>query len=172
MMTRDNYISLGMIVKTRGISGDLVIRSKKKILQLKSNCKTIWIEIDGLLVPFFISSYTFLKDNEILIGFEDIDLPEKAAKLKGRNAFVHKSDAVLPSIDDIPEHILGYMIIDIHSGEIGKITGIEEIPENSLFRVEYGHREILIPIQEGIICEINEKKRFIRVNLPGGFLEI
>ena len=157
MMTRDEYISLGMIVKTRGISGDLVIRSNKKILQVKSNWKTIWVEIDGLLVPFFISSHTPLKNNEILIRLEDINLPEKAEKLKGRNTFLHKSDALLPSLDYSPEQIIGYMVIDVHSGKIGRITGIDDIPGNSLFRVEYRNREILIPIQEDLIREINQK---------------
>jgi len=171
-MTRDDYISLGTVVKTRGISGDLVIRSNRKLLQIKNNWESVWIEIDGLLVPFFISSYSFFKDNEILIGLEDIDLPEKAEKLTGRNAFIHKSNIVQSPGDYSPDKILGFLIIDIHSGEIGKITGIDEIPGNSLFRVEHGNREILIPMQEDLIHEINEKKKIILVDLPEGFLEI
>ncbi len=172
MMTRDDYISLGVVVKTRGISGELVIRSKKEILKIKSEWESVWIEIDGLLVPFFISSFSRVKDNEIIITLEDVDVPEKAEKLTGRNAFVHKSEIVQNQGDYLPEQILGYMINDVHSGEIGRITGIDEIPGNSLFRVKYGNREILIPIQEDLIREINEKKKYILVNLPPGFLEI
>ena len=98
--------------------------------------------------------------------------PEKAEKLTGRNAFIHKSNIVQSPGDYSPDKILGFLIIDIHSGEIGKITGIDEIPGNSLFRVEHGNREILIPMQEDLIHEINEKKKIILVDLPEGFLEI
>ncbi|KPK87642.1 MAG: hypothetical protein AMS27_01925 [Bacteroides sp. SM23_62_1] len=171
-MAREDYISLGMVVKTRGISGGLVIRSKSKIPKVKAKWEIVWIEIDGLLVPFFIASCTHVKDNEILIDLEDIDLPEQAAKLTDKQAFIHKSDILHTADKYSTETILGYMVIDMRYGKIGKITGIDEIPGNSLFRVEYGKQEILIPVQQDLIHEINEKTRCIMVDLPEGLLEI
>jgi 16S rRNA processing protein RimM len=73
-----------------------------------------------------------------------------------------------PADDDLS----GYKVIDIRDGFIGRTTGILEIPGNDLLRVEYREREILLPIQESIILEINPDKKLIRVDLPDGFLQI
>jgi len=171
-MARDDYIFLGTIVKTRGFSGDLIIRTSKKILQIKNNWESVMVEIDGLLVPFFISGWNKSGKDTILITIEDIDTPEKAGKLTGRKVYISKTVIVFSSNEFHPDHVNGYLVMDIHSGEIGKITGINEIPGNSLFRVEYKGREILIPVHEDLIMEINEKKKLILVDLPNGFLEI
>jgi len=171
-MTRDDFTFLGTIVKTRGSSGDLIIRSKKKILQIKNNWESVMVEIDGLLVPFFISGWNISGSNEILITVEDIDIPEKAEKFSGRKVYINKSVIVFSSNEFYPDEVNGYLVIDIHAGEIGRITGIDEIPGNPLFRLKYHGREILIPIHKDLIIEINEKKKIVRVNLPAGFLEI
>jgi len=171
-MTRDDYIFLGTIVKTRGTSGDLIIRSKKKIVQIKNNWESVMVEIDGLLVPFFISGWNISGSNEILLTVEDIDIPEKAVKFSGRKVYINQSVIVFSSSEFHPDEVNGYLVIDINAGEIGRITGIDEIPGNPLFRLKYHGREILIPIHQDLIIEINEKKKIVRVNLPAGFLEI
>jgi len=171
-MTRDDYTFLGTIVKTRGTSGDLIIRSKKKILQIRDNWELVMVEIDGLLVPFFISGWNISGRNEIIVTVEDVNTPEKAEKFSGRKVYINKSVIVFSSNEFHPDELIGYLVIDINAGEIGRITGIDEIPGNPLFRLKYHGREILIPIHQDLIIEINEKKEIIRVNLPAGFLEI
>jgi 16S rRNA processing protein RimM len=171
-MTRDDYTFLGTIVKTRGTSGDLIIRSKKKIVQIKNNWESVMVEIDGLMVPFFISGWNISGSNEILVTVEDIDIPEKAEKFSGRKVYINKSVIVFSPHEFHPDEVNGYLVIDINAGEIGRINGIDEIPGNPLFRLEYHGREILIPIHQDLIIEVNEKKKIVRVNLPAGFLEI
>jgi 16S rRNA processing protein RimM len=171
-MTGDDYTFLGTIVKTRGTSGNLIIRSKKKIVQIKNNWESVMVEIDGLLVPFFISGWNISGSNEILVTLEDIDIPEKAEKFSGRKVYINKSVVVFSPNEFHPDEVNGYLVIDINAGEIGRITGIDEIPGNPLFRLIYHKREILIPIHQDLIIEINEKKKIVRVNLPAGFLGI
>jgi 16S rRNA processing protein RimM len=170
-MTRDDYRLLGSVVKTRGISGEVVVRSRTTIQGINESQKHVMIKVDGLLVPFFIVSWQSLSDKEIILKFRNIETKEKAEKLKDNEIYLSRTEFntdIRSSTDDLS----GYQVIDVRDGVIGKSTGIMEIPGNDLLKVEYRKREILLPIQEGLILEINSKKKLIRVDLPKGFLEI
>ncbi len=170
-MTRDDYRLLGSVVKTRGISGEVVVRSRTTIQGINESQKYVMIKVDGLLVPFFIVSWQSLSDKEIILKFRNIETKEKAEKLKDNEIYLSRTEFntdIRSGTDDLS----GYQVIDVRDGVIGKSTGIMEIPGNDLLKVEYRKREILLPIQEGLILEINSKKKLIRVNLPKGFLEI
>jgi 16S rRNA processing protein RimM len=170
-MTREDYRLIGSVVKTRGISGEVVIRSKISTSGIDEVQKFVMIKIDGLLVPFFIESWQILSQEEIILKFRDTDTRDKADKLKNKEIWLPwnkiKNFHIPPT-----EDLTGYEVIDISTGNIGRSTGILNIPGNELLRIEYQERELLLPIQEGIIVEINSKKKFIRVDLPDGFLGI
>jgi 16S rRNA processing protein RimM len=170
-MTRDDYILLGSIVKTRGISGEVVIRSKITIREIIKQ-KSVMLKIDGLLVPFFVISWKNIQDNEIILKFRDIETKEKAEKLKDAEVYLLKTAISNVDIKSVTENLSGYQVVDIRTGVIGKSTGIMEIPGNELLQVEYRKKEILLPLQEGVVLEINSEKKMIKVDLPDGFLEI
>lgn len=171
-MTGNDYKFLGSIVKTRGISGEVVIRSKIPVKDIKKNLKSLMIKIDGLLVPFSIISWQFLSEKEIIAVFRDIDSKTKSEILKDRDVFVPESDISDTIIGSDLHNLSGYKVSDIKIGELGKATGILEVPGNDLLKVKYGEKEILLPIQEGLIREIDSKRKRIIVDLPEGFLEI
>lgn len=169
---RDDYRLFGSIVKTRGISGEVVIRTRSTTQGINNNQKFIMIKIDGLLVPFFLISWHNISKNECILKFQDIETKDKAEKLKDNEIWLPRTQISNTNIRSGIDDLSGYQVIDIRAGVIGKSTGILEIPGNELLQVEYQKREILLPIQEGLILEINSKKKLIKVDLPEGFLEI
>jgi 16S rRNA processing protein RimM len=171
-MTRDEYRLLGSVIKTKGISGGVVIRTKITTIGISEDQKYVMIKIDGLLVPFFIDSWQNLSNNEIILKFRDINTIEKTERLKDREIWLPRKDLKNALMKPADDDLSGYKVIDIRDGFIGRTTGILEIPGNDLLRVEYREREILLPIQESIIQEINPDKKLIRVDLPDGFLQI
>ena len=86
-MTRDDYRLLGSVVKTRGFSGEVVVRSRTTTQGINESQKHVMIKIDGLLVPFFIVSWQSLSDKEIILKFRDIETKEKAEKLKDNEIY-------------------------------------------------------------------------------------
>lgn len=170
-MTRDDYMLLGSIVKTRGISGEVVVRSKFTAREV-INQKSVMLKIDGLLVPFFVISWKNIPDNEIILKFRDIETKEKAEKLKNADVYLLKTAISNFDIKSVKENLSGYQVIDVRTGVIGKSTGIMEIPGNELLQVKHRKKEILLPLQEGVVLEINSEKKMIKVDLPDGFLEI
>jgi 16S rRNA processing protein RimM len=171
-MTRDNYLLLGSIVKIRGISGEVIIRTKIPVRGIKKNLKSLMIQIDGLLVPFSIVSWRFLTETEIIAAFRDINSKDKAEILKEKDVFILRDGITYSFARKDIHNLSGYKVTDIRIGNIGKTTGIIEVPGNDLLKIKYMEREILLPIQKGLILEINNKKKLIRVDLPDGFLKI
>jgi len=171
-MTRDDYKLLGSVVKTRGISGEVVIRLRIPVKRINNNLKSLMVQIDGLLVPFSIISWHFLTDTEIITVFQDINSKKKAEILRDKDIYISRNEVTNSTVRSDLHNLTGYRVADIRIGEIGLTTGILEIPGNDLLQVEYQKRQILIPIQEGLILEIDSKKKLITVDLPEGFLKI
>ena len=51
-MTRDDCILLGTLSKTHGVSGELVAITRIKGYVLKEKWESVFLEINGILVPF------------------------------------------------------------------------------------------------------------------------
>ncbi len=64
------------------------------------------------------------------------------------------------------------MIIDKNFGEVGKIERIEEMPGNDMFVVKRGEKEVLLPVVEDLIIEIDDELKTITYNAPEGLIEI
>jgi 16S rRNA processing protein RimM len=171
-MTRDQFRLLGSVVKTKGISGEVVIRTKIPTGSINSGQKYIMVKIDGLLVPFFIDSWHNISNSEIVVKFQDIVTRDKAEFFRDKEIWLPRNALNKSLLNQSPEDLSGYKVVDVSEGFIGITQGILDIPENQLLRVDFRDHEILIPLQEGIILKINSVKKEIRVKLPEGFLQI
>ena len=171
-MTRDQYRLLGSVIKSKGISGEVVVRTKIATSGIQEKPRFVMVKIDGLPVPFFVNSWQNLSNNEIILRFKDITTKEKAEKFRDKEIWLPRNEFKDFSFKPATEDISGFKVIDAEAGFIGITKGILAIPENDLLRVDYSGREVLIPLQEGIVLEIRSDKKEIRVNLPEGFLQI
>jgi len=171
-MTRDQYRLLGSVVKTKGISGEVIIRTKIPTGSINSDQKCVMVMIDGLLVPFFIDSWHTTSNNEIVIKFRDIVTRDKAEFFRDREIWLPRKELRKSLLNQSGEDLTGYKVFDVSEGFIGITQGILDIPDNELLRVDFMDHEVLIPLQEGIILKINPDKKEIRVQLPEGFLQI
>ena len=70
------------------------------------------------------------------------------------------------------EYFIGFEVFDATFGKIGKIIAVDESTTNTLFVVEHGDNEVLIPAAEEFIDDMNHEKRVISLNLPEGLLDL
>ncbi|UCH14134.1 MAG: 16S rRNA processing protein RimM [Bacteroidales bacterium] len=173
MFNKENLYFLGTLVKTHGVKGSCVLALNnlhpEEILEVES----VFIEIDGLLVPFFISGFSDLGRTSILVTFDNMDSNAKAREFIGCKIYI-SADKVNIS-DDLyskAADFTGYKVVDSRYGDIGKITEVMDIRENPLFKVRSGNNEYMIPVNENIIKEINHNKKVIFTDLPEGLLDI
>jgi len=173
MFNKQTLYFLGTLVKTRGIEGAYIMILNNLRSEDLPEIESVFIEINGLLVPFFIAHLTDAGESSILIKFDDIDTKAKAREFIGCNIYI-PADKVNSS-DDLysdSRNFIGYEINDRKHGHIGKITDILDIRDNPLFKVSAHNNEYMIPVNKNIIKKINHTKKIINTEIPDGLLNI
>jgi 16S rRNA processing protein RimM len=173
MFNKNTLYLLGRLVKTHGIKGEYIMALNNIRSEDLPEIESVFMEIDGLLVPFFIAHFADAGEFSILIKFDDIDSKAKAKEYIGCNIYIPPDKVNLS--DDLysdSRDFIGYKIADKKYGIIGNITDILKITNNPLFKVKAENKEYLIPINENIIQKIKKNKKVIFINLPEGLLDI
>ena len=169
MIKREEVYKIGKLGKTHGVSGEISFLLDDDVFD-RTDADYLILDIDGILVPFFIDSYRFKNDSNALMKFDGIDTQERARELTGCDVYFPR---VLFDDDDDSiswAELVGYSLIDNNSGKvIGEIASIDDTTINILFELTTGK---LIPASEELITHIDTKKQQIYINLPEGILEL
>jgi len=171
---QNNCTKIGYVQKPHGIHGELVIRFDEEYYETLEECPTLFLEIDNLLVPYFISEegLRFKSGESVIANLKWIDSDKKAKELCGLSVFVDKND-IVEIEDEFPPHMLiGYQLVDESLGRIGEINDVHDYSGNMLLSVEYQKREVLIPLNEDLIIRLDEDLREIELRIPDGLFNL
>lgn len=171
-MNKSDIQHIGVLAKLHGFKGKYVLISESYVSEEIENWESIFIEIEGLLVPFFIEDASVISENSAFISFEGIDTSEKAKEFLYANVYQKSALTATPEADDSLQQLIGYNVIDKIKGKIGAIDKILDYNENLLFSIQRNNIEILIPVVEKFILNVNHATRVIFVETPEGLLEI
>ena len=128
------------------------------------------LDVDGILVPFFMEEYRFRNDSVCLVKFCDVDTQQRAQELTGCDVYFPR--ALAEEAEETPSlsSLVGFEIVRVSdSFAIGKITAIDDTTQNILFELEDG---TLIPASDELIENIDVNKKEIIMNIPEGLLDI
>ncbi|TAJ14656.1 16S rRNA processing protein RimM [Marinilabiliaceae bacterium JC017] len=173
MIEKKNCTEIGTCIKAHGIKGELVIRLLSDWDINSFDTDFLFFDLDGGLVPFRVESIREKNDTDILVKLEDIEGEEKGAFLFDKPVHVDNAHISVETNDSIkPGGVTGFTAVDLKVGELGVIKGILEINNNPLFEIEYHNQELLIPVVEDFISEIDETNKKIIFDLPEGLIDL
>lgn len=169
-----HYISLGILRKTHGVNGELVLKLRKNIkAENIKELELVFIEINEEPVPFFIESFSTFGNDGLIIQFEDIQDEKEAKTYTGNEVYIERKFQRSIQMDDVTaEQLVGYTIKDTNHGEIGKVDSIHDVYDNPLLRVINQSKEYLIPYNEDYIREIDHENKLVTMDMPEGLLEL
>ena len=173
-MLFNRCIKAGKILKKHGKDGELIIEADIKLPDNFIKEESIFIEIDGLLVPFFME-HIFLKSAyTAVIKFEDINTIEEAEELTDLNWYADKERWARLTGEDSSayETLIGYMLINQNDQKIGEIQDIISIPSNTLLEVAYQGKNIQVPVNEETLFYIDSDYKIIKNTIPEGLLDL
>ncbi len=164
----DTY-KIGTLTRTHGIGGELSMNFTDDVWD-RAEADYVFLEVDGIQVPFFLESWRFRSDSVALLKFQDIDSSESALEYVGADVYFPHDLTPEPSEDDeyTWRHFTGWKVVDAIAGEIGEIEHVEDSTANTIFFVG----DKLIPATEDFIERIDAKERTIYMNLPEGLLDL
>ena len=171
---KDSCTKIGFVQKPHGIRGELDIRFEETYYETLEEYPAIFLEIDQLLVPFFIEEdgLRFKSGESVITKFEWIDTDKKAKELCGLSVYVSNNDLALAE-DELSIHeLVGYQLFDESLGLIGEIEDVSDYSGNLLLIVEYQGKEAMIPLNEELIVRLDEENREIELRIPEGLFDL
>ena len=169
MIRKEEVYKIGKLGKAHGVKGEISFLFDDDVFD-RTDADYLVLDIDDIMVPFFIEEYRFKTDDNALMKFEGIDTQERARELTGCDVYFPRE---LAESDE--EHlswaaIRGFELIDANTGKsAGRIASVDDATINILFELENGK---LIPASEELITNVDTKKQQIFINLPEGILEL
>ena len=169
MIKQEEVYKIGRLGKSHGVRGEVSFLFDDDVFD-HVDADYLILDIDGILVPFFIEEYRFRSDTTALMKFEGIDTQERARELTGCDVYFPRNLAASDDDSISWSAIVGFDIIDASTNKsVGRIASIDDSTLNILFCLEDDH---LIPASEDLITQIDQQARTITMHLPAGLLDL
>lgn len=176
MITRDEIVEIGVFNKPHGIKGEISARLDFDIDLALVKC--IVMDVDGIFVPFFITSVRPKTAETCLITIDGVTSEQQARELTGRSFYILKAD--LPDDEDEDDEdgfylsdLIGYSLVDSQAGPVGEITDYNDSTSNILFIVSDSEgKEIFIPAADEYIDSVDSESKTVYTTLPSGIIDL
>lgn len=171
-MRKEDCYFLGKITRKHGLSGNVILKLDTDQPEFFNKLESIFIEINGLLVPFFIEKQQWQKTDTKIILFKNANetlveqtlgksvfLPlSTLPKLKGKQFYYHE--------------VIGFEIFDDQQQSCGIIKEINDQTTQHYFILNREGKEVIIPIIKDWILNVDRAAQSIQMQLPEGLLEV
>lgn len=158
---------IAQVLKSNGRDGELLVGFvgiAPEDIDLK---EPVFIEMDGLPVPFYFESFTRRGVSRALVRLTGVHSLADADELAG-------ADILAPDdrYEDEEEDLTGWTVLDADGTKAGVVTAHEDIPGNPCLWVDTGRGEVLIPLREELLVEADPEKQTLRMEIPEGLLDL
>lgn len=171
MKKEDSYF-LGKITRRHGLQGNVFLKLDTDQPEMYSRLETVFLDINGLLVPFFIAKQSWSKGDTLLVSFKnstdalveqsigkDVYLPlNTLPKLEGKKFYYHE--------------VIGFEVRETDGTSCGTIASVNDQTAQHYFILDLDGKEIIIPIIKDWITEVNREEKYLTMNLPEGLMDV
>jgi 16S rRNA processing protein RimM len=172
-MDLKDSIYIGQIAKLHGYKGGVSLFLDVTHPEEYMDMESFFIEIDGILTPFFVESFKLKNKGFAAVKFQGIDTEQEAKSLLKKKLFIPETELRELDESNFYDHeVIGYEVEDVVKGEIGKVTAIADLKQNPLLVIEFKDKEILLPIFEGLIVKVDRKLKRLKVKAPDGLIDL
>ena len=169
MIKKEEVYKIGRLGKAHGVKGEVSFQFDDDIFDT-TDADYLILDIDGILVPFFMEEYRFRNDAVALVKFCDVDTQQRASELTGCDVYFPRSIADEGTEGPSLASLVGFDIVEADTNEkIGKIASIDDTTQNILFELEDGR---LIPASDDLITNIDTNQQQIIMHIPEGLLTL
>lgn len=159
---------LGEIVSKFSFKGEVLLKLDSDEIDLKK-IKTIFLSINGSIVPYSIDNIKIHKSSLLRIKLENIDSEEKANKILKIKTYLPIKD--LPKLNGNKfyyHEIINFTVFDLNLGKIGKVEEVNDQTLQPIIIVDNGKRKIMIPLVDDFLIDLDRNKKTLTFDLPDG----
>jgi len=162
---------LGKITKPFGYKGEVDIFLDVDEPKNYATLDAVFVELKGQLIPYFIEQIR-VKNNHAVVRFQDVHTDNVQAMI-GANLYLPLT--ALPKLTGNKfyfHEVLGFSMKDVNHLEIGILENIMDNGPQPIFQIKHPNgKEILIPILDEFIVDVNRENRTITTQAPEGLID-
>lgn len=153
----EQLLTVGKIINTHGIKGEIKVQSVTDDLERFKKLKKAYIDNSEITI-----TNCKLQPGKVILKIEGIDKIEDAVRLKNKYIRIRREDAIeLPEDSYFESDIIGCHVYDENGEELGTIDDIIYTGSNDVYWIK-GEKELLIPAIKSIVLNIDvEGKKVI-----------
>ena len=171
-MRKEDCYFLGKITRRHGLAGNVILKLDTDQPELYNKLESIFVEINGLLVPFFIEKSSWSKLDALNLAFKNSSEALVDQSL-GKNVYLPLTTLPKLSGKQFYYHeVIGYEIMDQDNKDCGVIRSINDQTKQNYFVTNLYGKEVVIPMIKDWILEVNREERFIKIQLPEGLIDV
>lgn len=171
-MKKEECYFLGKITRRHGLAGNVILKLDTDQPELYKKLDSIFVEINGLLVPFFIEKSSFSKLDALNISFKN-STEALVDQSLGKNVYLPLS--TLPKLTGKQfyyHEIIGFEIFDQEGNNCGVIRSVNDQTAQNYFVTNLDGKEVVIPLIKDWILEVNRDEKLIKMQLPEGLIDV
>ena len=170
-MNKDSCFHVGFVSKKIGFKGKISIKINQGNPKNYLNIDFIYIDKDNQLIPYKVISLNLKKNLFLELKLEEIDNETMVNSLIKKDVYLDKNK--FQKKDEFSyQELINYIVFD-SSKNIGLVKDLIHQKEQKLIIVEnQKNHEIIIPLVQSFIKEIDEKNKILKLILPKGLTDL
>ncbi len=168
---RNKVLQVGEIVNTHGLRGEVKIVPWTDYPEVFEDFDCVYLEKNNTKLT--IKSIKYQKSN-LIVKFDEIPDINEAERLKGSVLYVEREQLGEPEEGYYICDLLGIKVIDENENEIGVIKDVISTGKcNDVYvlSAKDGGRDILIPVIDEVVLDVDIDKEICRVHIIEGLLD-
>jgi len=173
VINHDACYYLGYISKAQGFKGGIIAFLDVDNPDDYKNLKSLLIDINGVLTPFFVESLNLKDKGFVHLKLEGVNDGNSANRLSKKEMYLPLNK--LPELGDDEYYLhelVGMKVEDQNLGELGFVEKVLDYSANPLIQLFRDSTEVLIPLNDTFIVSVDKKAKLIRVSLPDGMVDL
>ena len=175
MITPDILTSIGTFFKPHGIKGEISATLDYDIDPSELRC--IVLEIDGIIVPFFVDSSRPKGASLWLVKLDGVDSEKSASAFSNHEIYAITAELPEGLVDEGEDGLYlydleGYTLKE-DENVIGTIDGVDDSTANILLIVKTpAGGTVYVPFAEEFLTDIDKDNHTITMTLPEGLIDL
>ena len=160
-------LRIGKVLKSNGTDGGLILSLFDILPEDIDLQEPVFIEFDGLPVPFYFESFTPKGSNRALVKITGVRSLKDADELTGADVYADYFE------EDPEEDFTGWTVLSQDGVRVGEVFDFEDIPGNTCLWVKRPDgTEVLLPFHEDLVLAVDDSKQTLSLTIPEGILDL
>jgi len=156
---------IAQVLKSNGTEGELLISFFDVAPEDIDLQEPVFIEFDGLPVPFYFESFVQRGTSRALVRLTGVHSLKDADELAGASVYADYFE------EEEEGDLTGWTVKTLEGETIGTISDYEDIPGNTCLWVKRpSGEEVLLPFHEDLVQALDEDAQTITLTIPEGLL--